>query len=201
MEPRERFFKRKLQIVWNFHNFELIPQGGSKEFFAYAILEMQKKGPALYYGWTSSFCTHRRCVWINVVNLVWCSESWSNTVKSQKGNCPQLLRTHNTNTCSCGQSRRLECPTYNHLLPPEKFALIWKMVRLYFFLNNYLLTPWFPPHHGDALTTLNLDCESSRRDRDKRLTAKNRATILHHLLLIQNFQFWTIIRNNRKSKI
>ena len=38
-----------------------------------------------------------------------------------------------------------------------------------------LLTPWFPPRHGGAFSTLNLDCESSRRDRDKRLKSKSRA--------------------------
>ena len=37
------------------------------------------------------------------------------------------------------------------------------------------LTLWFPPRHGGADTTLNLDCESSRQDRDKRLAFESRA--------------------------
>ena len=42
-------------------------------------------------------------------------------------------------------------------------------------LLKSILTPWFPPRHGGAFSTLNLDCESSRRDRDKRLKSKSRA--------------------------
>ena len=37
------------------------------------------------------------------------------------------------------------------------------------------LTPWFPPRHDGAFYHLNLDCESSRTDRDKWLTFKSRA--------------------------
>ena len=42
-------------------------------------------------------------------------------------------------------------------------------------LKVHSLTPWFPPRHGGAFSTLNIDCESSRRDRDKRLKFKSRA--------------------------
>ena len=42
-------------------------------------------------------------------------------------------------------------------------------------LWEQILTPWFPPRHGGAFYHLSLKCESSRRDRDKRLTFKSRA--------------------------
>ena len=54
---------------------------------------------------------------------------------------------------------------------------------------KFHLTPWFPPRHGGAFSTLNLDCESSRRDRDKRLNPKVGRTILHHVLSLQHFKF------------
>ena len=47
MVPQGRFFERQLQMVWNFHSIELVPQVGSKKKFAPTQFWKCKKGPTV----------------------------------------------------------------------------------------------------------------------------------------------------------
>ena len=69
-------------------------------------------------------------------------------------------------------------------------------------VNGSKLTLWLPPRHRGADTTLNLDCESSRQDRAKKVGVQKSGVkfyIIYHQCNIN--YLLTIICNRRKTKV